>query len=139
MIFLLAGLTARSQDEKLKVLETEADTLFNHEDYEGALKLYSRILETAKSEDKSVSPIFYKRAVCYYSLSNFASALKDIDVFIGKNPEQPRARLLRAFVHKALGELDLQIADLNFVLEAQPGNHDLLKWRASAPGTDSGE
>ena len=48
--FLLTGLTARSQDEKWKVLETEADTLLNHEDYEGALKLYSKILDNVKPE-----------------------------------------------------------------------------------------
>ncbi len=128
---LLNGFNAHSQDEKLKGWEAEGDTLLNHEDFQGALKQYSRIIDFSKADSKLVNPIFYKRAVCYYSLNNMALAIKDLDVFIPANPDNLQAFLLRAFVYKELGLTDLELADLNHVIAIQPANHELIKWRAS--------
>ena len=77
--FLLSGFNAWSQEEKWKEWEAEADTLLNHEEFEGALKLYSKIIDGAGPKYKPGNPVFYKRAVCYYSLKNMVSAQKDLD------------------------------------------------------------
>ena len=60
--------TAMAQDPKWKKWETEADTLMNKQDFEGAIKLYSKAIKSSKLKDKSAYPPVYKRAVCYYSI-----------------------------------------------------------------------
>jgi tetratricopeptide (TPR) repeat protein len=129
--FLVAGSVVCAQDQKWKAWETEADTLFNRQEFEEASGLYTKIIEATKLNDKEAYPTFYKRAVCYYSLGNFEKALEDLDVFIPAFPDMYRAKLLRAFVYKELGDEKRQLIDLNEVLDAQPGNPDLLRMRAS--------
>lgn len=133
IFFLILGIgtIAFAQDEKWKAWETEADTLFNRQDFEEASALYTRIIETTKLQDKATYPSVYKRAVCLYSLGKFEEALADLDVFIPAFPDMYRAKLLRAFVYRELGDEKRQMIDLNDVLAAQPGNPDLLKMRAS--------
>ena len=129
--FLLIGSVVCAQDQQWKAWETEADTLFNHHQFEEASVLYSKIITTTKLNNKEVYPSVYKRAVCFYSLGNFQMALEDLDVFIPAFPDMYRAKLLRAFVYKELGDEERQLIDLNEVLDAQPGNPDLLRMRAA--------
>src|SRR5437899_1637610 len=109
LFLLLIGFQAFSQNEKWKAWETEGDTLVNHENFEEALKLYSKILDAAKKDIKPVIGVYYKRAVCFYSLNKMAEALKDLNVFIPENPDNLQAYLLRAYAYKELGEGDLQL------------------------------
>lgn len=130
--FLVAvGIEAHSQNEKWKAWEVEADTLLNRQDFEGAVKLYSKIIDASKLKDKSAFPAAYKRAICYYNLNDLEHALNDLDVFIPEFPDMEHARLLRAFVYKGLGDANHQLTDLNVLLDSQPANRELLQWRAS--------
>jgi len=130
--FLLTiGFEARSQNEKWKAWEVEADTLLNHQDFEGAVKLYSKIIDASGLKVKSTFTAVYKRAICYYNLNDFKQALHDLEVFMPEFPDNEHARLLRAFVYKGLGDADHQLADLNALLASQPANRELLQWRAS--------
>src|SRR5258706_11695312 len=131
--FLLTiGIEARSQNEKWKAWEVEADTLLNRQDFEGAIKLYSKIIDASGLKVKSTFTAVYKRAICYYNLNDFKQALHDLEVFMPEFPDNEHARLLRAFVYKGLGDADHQLADLNVLLGSQPANRELLQWRASA-------
>jgi tetratricopeptide (TPR) repeat protein len=130
--FLLTiGFEAHSQNEKWKAWEVEADTLLNRQDFEGAVKLYSKIIDASGLKVKSTFTAVYKRAICYYNLNDFKQALHDLEVFMPEFPDNEHARLLRAFVYKGLGDADHQLADLNALLASQPANRELLQWRAS--------
>ena len=132
LLFLMAmSVMAISQNEEWRAWEIEADTLFNRQDFEEASVLYTKIIDASKLQDKSIYPSIYKRAVCSYSLGNFEKAIQDLDIFIPAFPEVHRAKLLRAFVYRELGDDERQLIDLNSVLDAQPGDPDILRMRAS--------
>lgn len=111
-------------------LLVHADTLMNRQDYDGALSLYNKVLEKAKLFSDEDYKILYKRAFCYYSLGQFEDALKDVNQYLQRVPDD-QAKLLRAYVNQELGDFDAQLADLNEFIAGNPGNPDLLRWRAS--------
>lgn len=126
VLFTMFSFAVQAQTSQEK-LETKADTLMSREDYEGAVKLYSQIL----SKDEGAYNALYKRAVCYYSLSRFDEALKDINTFIAQYPSVPQAKLLRTYLYRELGDEDAQLKSLAEVTALEPFNTDLLKWHAS--------
>ncbi len=119
-----------AQTEKMKTWEAEGDTLLNHENFEGALKAFSKILKAAKEKDKFYYSILYKTAISQYSLGNYDEALKKLNEFVPAYPSFPQAYLLRAFIFREKGESEGQLTNLQEALKLQPGDPDLLKWRA---------
>lgn len=115
-----------------KALEVEADTLLAREDYEGAVKLYSKIINTSKPVEREAYPILYKRALCFYSLTNYDAALKDLDSFIAVDPDFHQASLLKAFIGRDAGAPEIQLEGLNVLLKHDSTNVELLRWRATA-------
>ena len=99
-----------AQNSKWKALEVEADTLLSRQDFQGALKLYGKIISNAKPKNQPVETL-YKRAICYYSLGEFENALKDLNIFIPSFPSSSQAYLLRAFVYRELGDTEHQLID----------------------------
>jgi tetratricopeptide (TPR) repeat protein len=125
------SLSGFAQTPKWKAWEVEADTLLEHQDFKGAIVLYTKVLKKTKLKDREAFGSLYKRAVSYYSMGAFANALSDLDIFIPAYPQVPQAKLLRALVYKGLGDTEKQLLDLNEALTFQQGNPGLLKWRAS--------
>lgn len=121
---------AQTAVAKWKALEVQGDTLLNRQDFQGALKIYNQVAELSKLKDTESKEVLYKRAICYYSLGDFQKALNDLTVFIPEYPAFPRAKLLRAFVNRELGDTGAQLADITDLLELNQLNPDLLKWRA---------
>ncbi len=138
MRFLFLGITliicstniVLAQSPKLKALEIEADTLMNRQDYQGALKLYTKVINGNKPKNQPLETL-YKRAICYYSLGEFQNALNDLNIFIPAFPGSSQAHLLRAFVHRELGDSENQLIDLNEAINSRSLDLDLLKWRAT--------
>ena len=128
---VLCGMSipALAQSDKWKTYEVKGDTLYNHEDFKGAIKWYNKAIEGSKLKDKAAYRTIYKRAVCYYSIGEFANALKDVDAFIPKYPDVPQAKLLKAFIYRELGDDENQMVFLKEAMEGQPPSPDLLKWR----------
>jgi tetratricopeptide (TPR) repeat protein len=131
VIFLAGNAHAQTKPTKLAVTEALGDTLLNREDFSGALKQYNKVAKTTKLKDADARQILYKRALCYFYLEQFDRAVADLNIFIPENPNFIRARLLRAFLYRELGDLEPQLEDLNEVLEWDAFNVDLLKWRAA--------
>lgn len=129
-VLLLAGGVAMGQQQKWKQWEIKGDTLLNRQDFSGALKHYSKVINSSKADEKTQLSATYKRAVCYYSLGDFQNALKDLDKFIPVFPDVFNAYVLRAFVYKELADADHQLLDLNKAIALQSGAPELLKWRA---------
>lgn len=130
-IFVFVAFTAAAQNEKWEKWEAEADTLSAHGNYAGAIKLYTKIIDAAGPKERAAFGALYKRAISYYSIGDYRRALTDLDKFIQSYSTFPQARMLRALVHKELGNTDQQLKDLEDALLSQPGNAALLKWRAS--------
>jgi tetratricopeptide (TPR) repeat protein len=133
-LVIAAPLTAFSQSPKEKSLEAEADTLYSHEQFEDAAKLYTKIIDAGKRKDgifenKEIYNTLYKRAVCYYSTREFDKALKDLELFQPAFPRATQPKLLMAFIYRETGDTDKQLSNLNQVIDLQPANPDFLKWR----------
>jgi tetratricopeptide (TPR) repeat protein len=111
--------------------EAEADTLMNRQNFEGAVKLYSRILTESKLKSKENYRTLYKRAIGYYSSGDLQNALKDITQFIPEFPQNYQAHILRALIYQQLGDEENQLVDVQKAIELQSGNIDLIKWRGS--------
>jgi tetratricopeptide (TPR) repeat protein len=132
MIFMMGIplITFAQPGKTREALVIEADTLIGREDYAGALKIFSRILGKSRDRTTEDYPLIYKRAYCYYALNEFDSALTDINSYIKMVPDE-QARLLRAYINQELEDYDAQLEDLNAFIVANPGNPELLRWRAS--------
>jgi hypothetical protein len=125
--FFVAGQTGANANAAMEVY---ADTLLGRADYKGALELYDKLIESSKPSSTEQYQLLYKRAVCYYGLQNFETALKEINVVIEKYPEA-QSKLLRAYIYQELGNYDAQLADLNDLLSENPDNLELIQWRVS--------
>lgn len=133
LVIVLALLfsNALAQEAKWKKWEAEADTLMNKEDFEGAIKLYSKAIKSSKLEDKSAYPPVYKRAVCYYSIGQFDESLRDIETFMEQYPGLFQAHMLKAFIYRETNDTENQLNSLNDAMAIQPGDPGLIKWRSS--------
>jgi tetratricopeptide (TPR) repeat protein len=122
---------AFSQSAKLQKWEAAADTAMAQQDYQKAIKLYTKVVKKSGLKERADYGALYKRAVCYYSANDFQHALEDLNQVVPKFPQLPQARMLRALTYKELGEDEKKLADLNEALLGDPANPDMLKWRAS--------
>lgn len=136
VLFLLLTMASAlsGQSKKWKSIVAEADTLYSHEDYAGAAKLYTKVLDAnppknGRYEDRSLYGLLYKRAVSYYSIQEFGKALTDLDMFEPQYPRSPQPKLLKAFIYRELDDKDKQLENLSAAMELQPPNQDFLKWR----------
>lgn len=111
--------------------ETEADTLASHQDFEGAIKLYTKIITKSKLKTDADFSVLHKRAFAYYGAGRFSEALQDANQYLKKFQDDQQTKLLRLYIYQELGNTEEQLAGLNEFLEQSPGNPDLLRWRAS--------
>jgi tetratricopeptide (TPR) repeat protein len=114
-----------------KATETEADTLMSREDFKGAIKLYTKIMDATGLKERADYRILYKRSIGYYSMGEFNQAINDISRFISQVPESFQARVLRALCYRELGDTEKQLMDVEKALELSSGDVQILKWRAS--------
>ena len=112
-------------------MEVEGDTLLNRQDFQGAIKIYNKVVELSKLKDTESKGVLYKRAFCFYSMGEFQRALDDLNIFIPEYPTFPRGKLLRAFVNRELGKTEAQLKDIDDLLMLNPTSPDLLKFKAS--------
>ena len=128
-ILLSISFTVLAQTPKWKTWEAKGDTLYNHQDFKGAIGLYTKAIKFSKMKDKDVYRTLYKRAVSYYSIKDYSNAIKDIDVFIQEYPMVSQARLLKAFIYRELDDDDKQLSNLEEAMMLEQPGPDLLKWR----------
>jgi len=128
--FVVTFLSAQAQDAKWREWETQGDTLMSHEDFAGAVQLYTKVIDESKLKERQDYRALYKRSVAYYSQGDFKNALSDIDRFIPQFQESYQARILRALCYRELGEEDKQLIDVEKALELSGGDPQILKWRA---------
>lgn len=129
--FLSGVASAQDEHARWTQWETEADTLMSHQDFAGATKLYTKIIEESKLKDKSNFKPLYKRAVSYYSAGDLDHALVDVDRFIVEFPESPQPRLLRALINRQKDDEQAQLIDLQKAIDLGNTNPQLIYWRGT--------
>ncbi|MBL7862797.1 MAG: tetratricopeptide repeat protein [Cyclobacteriaceae bacterium] len=130
IFFLLNVGVGFGQNPKWATWETEADTLMSQEDFAGAIKLYSKIVDESKLKDRTAYRALYKRSVAYYSSGDFQRSIQDMNKFIPEFPQSHQAHILRALAYRELNDIDNQLIDLEAALELSGGDPQLIKWRA---------
>lgn len=130
VVLMASSLTLHAQDDKIDSWKAEADSLMQGEMFAEALKLYDRVIGSARQGDPRGVEARYKRVICLYSLGNLNDALREIDSFVEQNPDFPQARLLRAYIYRELDNLEGQVRDINHLLAINPLNVDLIKWKS---------
>lgn len=131
ILLLLVNAGVWAQAPKWQEWETEADTLMGREDFKGAIKIYTKVIEANQLKERQDFRALYKRAVGYYSMADFGNAIKDMNQFIERIPESVQARVLRALCFREMGETENQLNDVEQALQLTGGDVQLLKWRAS--------
>lgn len=111
--------------------ETDADTLMNRQDFEGAAVLYSKIIGECQFKEKTDYKYIYKRAVSYYSGGEFDQALADMNRFVPEFPESPQARILRALIYRQKGDGANQLIDLQKAIDLRGSSPELVRWRGA--------
>jgi tetratricopeptide (TPR) repeat protein len=127
LFYFNSGLLA--QESNWAAWEVEADTLMNRQNYDGAIKLYSKIVNESKLKSKENYRPLYKRAIGYYSSGNLPNALNDISQFIPEFPQNYQAHILRALIYQQMGDEEKQLLDLDKAIELQSSNVELIRWR----------
>lgn len=122
-------LWAQNRD-RIQAWSVEADTLMNHREYAGAIDLYTKIINESKLKSEDDFMALYNRAMAYFSLEQYDEALRDVNQYIDKFPEQ-HARLLRLYIYQGLNDHEHQLKELQALLDESPGNPELLQWRLS--------
>ena len=131
ILFYCKSISSFAQDPQMTKWEVEADTLMNRQDFEGAAKLYSKIIDSSKLKTKEDFKSLYKRAIASYSTGDIENALKDINQFSLEFPESYQAHILAALIYRQQGAVDQQLIELNKALELRDDNPQLRKWRGS--------
>lgn len=127
----LVSVFAQEEQTRWSQWETEADTLMHHQDFAGAAKLYSKIIDESKLKDKSNFKALYKRSVSFYSAGDLEHALADVDKFIAEFPESAQPRLLRALINRQKEDDAAQLIDLQKAIELGNTNPQLIFWRGT--------
>lgn len=127
---LLVVFNVHAQEDKVQTYLAQADTLMQHEDFEAAIKLYDKILQTASKDSPIRKQAQYNRIVCLYSLDELKKALEEVNQFIEETPEFPQARLLRAFIYRDMDNTEGQLRDISALVRLNPLNVDLIKWQS---------
>src|SRR5258705_382694 len=132
LLLTCAGfVSAQDAQTRWSQWEADADTLMNHQDFTGASKLYTKIIDESKLKDKSNYKSLYKRAVSYYSACDLDHALVDVGLFITQFPESPQPRLLRALINRQKNDAENQLIDLQKAIEFGNTNPQLIFWRGT--------
>jgi tetratricopeptide (TPR) repeat protein len=127
----MSSFFAVAQQQGRAALETEADTLAAREDFDGAIALYSKILQKSSYTDESDYIVLHKRAYAYFSAGQFDAALVDVNQYLGKYPTDGQAKLLRMYVYQGLEKFDLLLKDLDEFAAGRRGDPAIDRWRTS--------
>ncbi len=109
--------------EILKKIETEKDIaneFYRKGDYDGAIDMYTKLLELDTNNYIFNSTIYANRALCYQKKSQLIEALRDINKSISLNENYFKAYYRRATINLALKNVAKAKDDLNIVLQRDP-------------------
>jgi len=127
----MSSFFAVAQQQGRAALETEADTLAARKDFDGAIALYSKILQKSSFTDESDYIVLHKRAFAYYSAEEFDAALTDVNKYLGKYPTDGQAKLLLMYIYQGQEKFDLLLKALDEFAAGRRGDPAIDRWRTS--------
>lgn len=128
-LLLCISFFSNAQNAKWKRYEADGDSAYNQQNFEKAIKMYSKAIDASELRGKETYRAVYNRALSYYKLERYEEALKDVDLFIPQYPQVSQAKLFRAIIYRELGDDDKQLVDLNAAMNDADPQPELLKWR----------
>jgi tetratricopeptide (TPR) repeat protein len=118
-LFLVAH-RASAQDS---LLIAQADTLFAHQDWKAARKIYDRIITDGDAPARA----YHKRGVCKDRLgADREDVMADINEALRRDPRYFKALLFRARVYSKILMFQRSIDDLNVAMECAPDTAGLV-------------
>jgi putative GTP pyrophosphokinase len=121
----------RARIASMDDLLVSALSAHNREDYEGAARIYTEILDQKPSKD--IAAVVYKhRGMAYFSQSLYKEAIADFSSSLDLAPKDHKAAYYRGVVKSVLQDFLGAIADFNLALEMQPYHFFSLYRRAMA-------
>lgn len=94
-----------AQDLEYRAIVSEGHALYHAKEYRRAIDAFTQALEKQK-EDQS---ILIDRANCYIKVGQPEDALRDVDTFLGSNPNDPRGILSKAEAYFSMGEFEFAL------------------------------
>uniref|UniRef100_A0A670Y359 Protein unc-45 homolog B n=1 Tax=Pseudonaja textilis TaxID=8673 RepID=A0A670Y359_PSETE len=102
-------------------LKEEGNKFFQGNDYENAIKSYSKALKLAK--DPSLQAVLYRnRAACFLKKEKYAQVITDATKAIDINPSDIKALYRRSQALEKLGKLDQAFKDVQRCATIEPQN-----------------
>lgn len=111
--------------ETLRKIETEkekANDNFKKGDYDGAIHLYTNLLEMDTNNKNFSATILANRALAFHKKGKQIEALNDINKSISMNESYVKAYCRRAQIYVSLRNPEKAKADLNKAIKLDPGN-----------------
>ncbi len=102
--------------KRLEEEKEKANNLFKKGDYDGAISLYSKLLDLDTSNKTFTSTILANRALCYQKKNKLYDALSDINKSILLNENYWKAYYRRATINISLKNPQKAKEDLSKVL-----------------------
>jgi putative GTP pyrophosphokinase len=121
----------RARTASMDDLLVSALSAHNREDYVGAARIYSEILDQSPSKD--IAAVVYKhRGMAFFSQSLYRDAIADFSSSLDLAPNDHKAAYYRGVVKSVLQDFIGAIGDFNRALEIQPYHFFSLYRRAMA-------
>ncbi len=108
--------------EKVEHEKEKANDSFKKGDYDGAIHLYTKLLDIDSNNKIFNSTIYANRALCYQKKNKLIEALQDINKSIDLNSSYLKAYYRRATIYVNLKNADKAKQDLIKVLKIDPSN-----------------
>ncbi len=106
--------------EKVENEKEKANESFKKGDYDGAIHLYTKLLEIDSYNKIFNSTIYANRALCYQKKNKYIEALQDINKSIDLNTSYLKAYYRRATIYVNLKNAEKAKQDLTKVLKIDP-------------------
>ena len=100
----------------------EGFTAYRTGDYESAIKLLNKAIDTGDLSGRRLSETLSVRGSAHFRLRDFDEALVSYSEAIRNDPEYAHAYSSRAATYNETGEYDLSIADNGMATNLDPGN-----------------
>ena len=102
-------------------IKEEGDTKFKAADFEGAIKCYTRCLDSISNKSSELALKCYgNRAACYKQLSNFDGTIGDCSAVLEYKPDDVKALVRRAQAFEACERYKSAMQDVRQVLAYGP-------------------
>jgi tetratricopeptide (TPR) repeat protein len=113
--------------EKVENEKEKANESFKKGDYDGAIHLYSKLLEIDSNNKIFNSTIYANRALCYQKKNKLIEALQDINKSIDLNTSYLKAYYRRATIYVNLKNAEKAKQDLTKILKIDPSIYYLTQ------------